>query len=87
MNLNFKLILFSAAIFITFQVSAQNGNSPYSVLGLGDISSPGYIRNMAMGGTGVSNGNPEFINIQNPALLHINKFQNLDLKFVFYLID
>ena len=42
---------------------------------------------MAMGGTGVSNGNPEFINIQNPALLHINKFQNLDSTIQFTLLE
>lgn len=70
------------------KVSAQGGgNSPYSVVGIGDLSSPGYIRNIGMGGTGTSSGHLEFINIQNPALLHVNKFLNFDSTARFTMLE
>jgi hypothetical protein len=88
MNLNFRLILFYSTFFISLQTSAQNGgNSPYSVMGIGDMSPPGYIRNIGMGGTGVSNGHSEFINIQNPALLPVNKYHNNDSTLRFTMLE
>ncbi|MBD2703264.1 hypothetical protein IC229_21645 [Spirosoma sp. BT702] len=45
------------------------GNSPYSALGIGDMYSEGNVTNMGMGGIGVSNASPFYLNLQNPALL------------------
>ncbi|WP_461134105.1 hypothetical protein [Spirosoma lituiforme] len=45
------------------------GNSPYSAQGIGELYSPGNITNMGMGDVGVSNANPFYLNLQNPALL------------------
>jgi hypothetical protein len=54
------------------------GNSYYSGYGLGDVVSPGNVRNLGMGGTGVSHGHLDFINTMNPALLHADRYMNLD---------
>ena len=49
------------------------GNSPYSRLGIGEISTyNGSIRNFSMGGTGVASPNSAIINELNPALLYYN---------------
>ncbi len=45
------------------------GNSPYSALGVGELYNEGNITNMGMGGLGVSNASPFYLNLQNPALL------------------
>jgi hypothetical protein len=45
------------------------GNSPYSALGIGEIYSQGNVTNIGMGGLGISNSSPFYLNMQNPALL------------------
>ncbi|WP_460981726.1 hypothetical protein [Spirosoma fluminis] len=45
------------------------GNSPYSALGIGELYSQGNVTNMGMGGLGISNASPFYLNMQNPALL------------------
>ncbi len=45
------------------------GNTPYSALGLGDMYPVGNAANLGMGGVGISNPNPFYLNLQNPALL------------------
>ncbi|RYF07546.1 MAG: hypothetical protein EOO77_25760, partial [Oxalobacteraceae bacterium] len=45
------------------------GNTPYSALGLGDTYPLGNAANLGMGGVGISNANPFYLNLQNPALL------------------
>ncbi|MGF7217591.1 hypothetical protein GGR92_003765 [Spirosoma lacussanchae] len=51
-------------------VQAQGlGNSPYSALGLGEQYTSGNVTNMGMGGIGISNASPFYLNLQNPALL------------------
>lgn len=45
------------------------GNSPYSALGVGEVYSQGNVTNMGMGGLGISNASPFYLNMQNPALL------------------
>lgn len=47
------------------------GNSPYSRIGLGELSSaPGNIRNFGMGNVGVATPNGANAQVQNPALLY-----------------
>jgi hypothetical protein len=77
---NFKLILIIAIHFLGFPLAAQNynGNSFYSMPGLGDFYPYGNIRNIGMGGVGLSMSHTDFINNVNPALLHANKILNLD---------
>ena len=45
------------------------GNSPYSALGIGELYNEGNVTNMGMGGVGISNASPFYLNMQNPALL------------------
>lgn len=49
-------------------------NSPYSRLGVGDVSQAGYSYNKGMAGVGVSNASLFFINNVNPAMLQRNKY-------------
>jgi long-subunit fatty acid transport protein len=74
MSFRFKLIVFFFSCCFTNRVFAQSvGNSPYSVMGVGDLYSPGFIPNTAMGGVGVSNGSGAYMNNINPALLSRTK--------------
>jgi long-subunit fatty acid transport protein len=72
--------LLTLLISITaFQATAQlTDNSPYSRLGIGDLSPSGSIRNIGMAGVGVASPNLEYINFLNPALLTTNRRLNLD---------
>ncbi|KAA9339973.1 hypothetical protein [Adhaeribacter soli] len=58
---------------ITPALAQSSGNSPYSRLGIGEVSTNnGNIRNFSMGGTGVSSPNSAQVNELNPALLYYN---------------
>jgi hypothetical protein len=69
---NSKLILIIALYFLSFPVAAQkyNGNSLYSKPGLGEFLPFGNIRNLGMGGVGLSSSHRDFTNNLNPALLN-----------------
>lgn len=72
MRINF---LFSLLFLATLTGFAQlKINSPYSRLGVGDISQAGYAYNRGMAGVGVSNASLFFINNVNPAMLQRNKY-------------
>ena len=77
---NFRLILIIAIYFLSFPLAGQNynGNSFYSIPGLGDLIPYGNIRNIGMGGVGLSSSHTDFISNVNPALLHANRNLNLD---------
>jgi hypothetical protein len=61
-------------LLVSTQVLSQGqGNSPYSVFGLGEPASMTNIPQDAMGGTGVSFGNTFYVNLLNPALLVKNR--------------
>lgn len=55
-------------------VEAQIVSSPYAIIGFGRQMPKGTIRNVAMGGVGVSMGSVSTINVINPALLAYNSF-------------
>jgi hypothetical protein len=61
-------------LLVSTQVFSQGqGNSPYSVFGLGEPAGMTNIPQDAMGGTGVSFGNTFYVNLLNPALLVKNR--------------
>jgi hypothetical protein len=63
-------IFFFVSTLSTSFVSAQGlGNSPYSALGLGETYNQANAANFGMGSVGISNANPFYLNMQNPALL------------------
>jgi len=75
----FIFLLFVCSIEgIGQSITNYNANSPYSSIGIGDWVPEGSIRNLGMGGTGVSQSNPEFLNIINPALLINNRARKFD---------
>lgn len=82
---------FRILVFFTFFSSLLNSfaqtpgtgndlhvNAPYSRIGIGELAPIGNLRNIGMGGTGVSFGHPEYINSVNPALLIHNRVQRYD---------
>lgn len=74
----FSLLLISMAN-PTF---GQLGTTPYSIFGLGEVMEQGNIRNMGMGGVGISNGNGYYSNVLNPALLVHNPYVIFDAGFL-----
>ncbi len=59
-------------------IRAQNAATPYSVFGIGTVSSYGLTYHKNMGGLGISSGKPWILNNINPALLPINNFATFD---------
>lgn len=51
---------------------AQVGESPFSIRGIGELTSPALIPNVGMGGIGVSVPYSWYLNNMNPAFLHKN---------------
>jgi hypothetical protein len=68
-----NIFLLAGGLLASGFASAQGlGNSPYSRLGLGDLSNGSNIRNFSMGGAGIASPNSYQLNYQNPALLYYN---------------
>jgi hypothetical protein len=69
-----KLVLSVLVIFITKNASSQSqGNSAYSILGVGDVLDESVAAQDMMGGTGVTFANTFYVNNINPALLVKNR--------------
>ncbi len=63
-----KFILILLSFFAAGLATAQQiTNSPYSRYGLGDLYTPGFGNNIAMGGTGIALSTPMYLNMLNPA--------------------
>lgn len=80
--MRFYLRFFVAVGFLwaSGAVRAQNvGNSPYSQIGIGDITNPAFAPQQAMGSAGVAYTNGLFINNLNPALWARNRNVVLEL--------
>ena len=76
-RLKYSLLLafiFAATFGTSVSIGQGFGNSPYSILGLGDLQSTALSMNEATGGSGVAAGNIMQINGLNPALLVRNRF-------------
>jgi hypothetical protein len=59
------LLAFHLAVF-----AQQRTHLPYSVFGLGEINSKGFVRNMGMGRSGIALSSGRFLNDMNPASYH-----------------
>jgi hypothetical protein len=65
-----KLYLFISFSLITcLQAAAQTNNSPYSILGIGDIEDSYFNRTSGMANTGIAYRNPRSLITNNPASL------------------
>jgi len=70
----FKTLLILAVLITAQSVKGQSTTSPYSILGVGDLSFDGLIQNQALGELGISVSSPWHINHRNPSLLYRNVF-------------
>jgi long-subunit fatty acid transport protein len=61
-------------LLISIQSKAQQTNSPFSYLGIGEVYTGGTAVQSMMGGLGVANSNGIYINTLNPALLARNRY-------------
>ena len=69
-----SLFLIVYCLLISTQSKAQQTNSPFSYLGVGEVYTGGTAVQAAMGGLGVANSNGIYINTLNPALLARNRY-------------
>ena len=60
------------AFFFCGPLVAQNTQSSYSVVGVGEINWGGYTQNASMGGLGIAHNSRFFMNNINPALMSYN---------------
>lgn len=73
MSKNWSKILITAFLCLSVNVvadaqsGAYTGYTPYSVFGIGDLSSSGNAYNNSMGGVGIASRNRKYINYLNPA--------------------
>jgi hypothetical protein len=70
-NRIFPTLLFF--FFTAIAVKAQVASSPFSKFGIGDLTGTGIAQNQGMGGIGISNPSPWYMNNINPALLVFNR--------------
>ena len=71
---SYCLLITAYCLFFTFKTNAQQTNSPFSYLGVGEVYTGGTAVQAAMGGLGVANSNGIYINTLNPALLARNRY-------------
>jgi hypothetical protein len=69
-----KVLLLLFSLIAATGATAQVGQSPYTVRGIGSINNLATARTAGMGGVGIGNTHPLFISIQNPALLAYNAY-------------
>ena len=72
-------ITLSVTLNVASNINLNAQNSPYSSLGLGNISPQGFMAQEFMGGVGVSNTGSFIMNNINPALIARNKNTILDI--------
>jgi hypothetical protein len=70
----YSFLLITNCLFINFKTNAQQTNSPFSYLGIGEVYTGGTAVQSSMGGLGVANSNGIYINTLNPALLARNRY-------------
>lgn len=78
-----KTLISSLLFFLIFQsaFSQGQGNTPYSVFGLGELADQSSASQEMMGGTGASFSNAFYVNLINPSLLVKNRVAS-GLKYV-----
>jgi long-subunit fatty acid transport protein len=68
------LLITVYCLLFNFKTNAQQTNSPFSYLGIGEVYTGGTAVQSMMGGLGVANSNGIYINTLNPALLARNRY-------------
>ena len=70
----YVLMIIAYCLTFTHNTNAQQTNSPFSYLGIGEVYTGGTAVQSMMGGLGVANSNGIYINTLNPALLARNRY-------------
>ena len=70
----YSFLLTANCLLFTSKTNAQQTNSPFSYLGIGEVYTSGTAVQSSMGGLGVANSNGIYINTLNPALLARNRY-------------
>src|ERR1700741_3620091 len=68
-------LLFITMIVFSREASAQNVSSPYSILGIGDITNRNYARYFPEAGTDLARRDLDSYNEDNPASLSALKYK------------
>lgn len=76
-----KIYIYTLVHLFALPLFAQNGNSPYSRLGVGELANQGTIYNTGMGGLSISNSSQAYLNLSNPALLARNRVMVFEAGF------
>lgn len=77
MSLKIRHLLLVAFLGVNhFAIAQGQGRSPYSAIGVGDLTDETNAAQDGMGGTGVSFGNTFYVNNLNPALLSKDRMLN-----------
>lgn len=72
---SFSRLFFAVSCLLAFHsTQAQQTNSPFSFLGVGEVYNGGTAVNSMSGGLGVASANGIYVNLQNPALLVRNRY-------------
>ncbi len=74
-----KLFLLIATLWVVIPVSAQVGQSPYSINGIGDFQSLTLANQFGMAEVGIASPTRFHINNKNPALLTYNKLSTFQM--------
>jgi len=69
MQIKKRIFLLVCSVLLSSGAFAQVAKSPFSTFGWGDVYNRGLAQNQGMGGVGISNSSPWYINNMNPALL------------------
>lgn len=72
--ITYCLLLTANCLLFSFKTNAQQTNSPFSYLGIGEVYTGGTAIQSMMGGLGVANSNGIYVNTLNPALLARNRY-------------
>lgn len=72
---SFSRLFFAVSCLLAFHsIQAQETNSPFSFLGIGEVYNGGTAVNSMSGGLGVASSNGIYVNTLNPAMLARNRY-------------
>ena len=76
-----KIFCFVGLIGMQYSGYSQLAQSPYTLIGIGDLNTKGLAHNMGMAGTGIAMPHRFNVNNINPALLLMNQFSTFEVAF------
>ncbi|MFC2126701.1 hypothetical protein ACFLU5_18095, partial [Bacteroidota bacterium] len=76
-----RIFCFTGLLGMQYSAYSQLAQSPYTLIGIGDLSTKGLAHNMGMAGTGIAMPHRFNVNNINPALLTLNQFSTFEVGF------